>query len=83
MEEWLSLCKEEMQPPPKKKLFVPSSWISKAIGFGVFPKDAMFEDYSKEEHDKANGKISEFRETDYNNLMSQKEYLDKYIYKCQ
>jgi len=80
MEEWLSLCKEEMQPPPKKKLFVPSSWISKAIGFGVFPKNAMFKDYSKEEHKKVDDEISKYREFDHTNLLSQKEYLDKFIY---
>jgi len=80
MEEWLRLCKEELQPPPKKKLFVPSSWISKAIAFGVFPKNSIFKEYSRKEHEIANKNMAKFRETDYNNLMSQKDYLDKFIY---
>ena len=76
MHKWVDNLKDKLQAPDKRELFVDSSWVSKAIGFNNFP-NTHDNIYSEE----ANTKIAEFREIDHNNLMSQKEYLDKYIYK--
>lgn len=81
MQEWISSCKYKMQPPSKKELFVNSSWISKLIGFNVFPETSMFDEYNKEEDENAEKFMSEMKSFDLNTKLTQKEYLDKFIYK--
>jgi tryptophan halogenase len=75
MKVWLDKSKDKLQPPDEHILFVNSSWISKLIGFNWFPKQ------KGSATKKALGDIDMIRSYDYNKLISQKEYLDRYIYK--
>jgi tryptophan halogenase len=74
MSEWLEKAKTKMQPPEKHILFVNSSWISKLVGFNHLPESSNTDAQAEQE-------IDEIRGFDYNSLISQKEYLDRFIYK--
>jgi tryptophan halogenase len=73
MRVWLKQAKKKLQPPSRHILFVDSSWISKLIGFNYLPN-------STNKDAEAQQKIEENRNFDYNSLISQKEYLDRFIY---
>ena len=77
MKVWLNMAEKKMQPPEEHILFVDSSWISKLVGFNHLPSGSIWKDYDGD----ALKQIDEIREFDYNALISQKEYLDKFIYK--
>ena len=79
MKEWLDRCKYKLQPPEKHILFVDSSWISKLIGHGYFPTEKF--NYRDADMDMVKAQMSEVKNFDYNALISQKEYLDKFIYR--
>jgi len=81
MKEWLKSAKEKMQPPEQKELFVRSSWISKLIGSKYFPDNFMFDEYNAKDAEKADKFMNKMRSFDLNSKLSQKEYLDKFIYK--
>jgi hypothetical protein len=76
MKVWLKLAKRKIQPPEKHILFVDSSWISKLIGFNYLPNDVLWQ----HKNDDAIKEIAEIRTFKYNDLISQKEYLDRFIY---
>ena len=92
MKQWVEQLKYELVPPEMTRWFVPSSWISKAIGFGKFPDKSV--DISKIS-DATSKNRTEFREVDqilaekqmkevknfkWQHLLSQKEFLDKFRY---
>jgi len=81
MQEWIVSSKNKMQPPSRKELFVDSSWISKAVGFGLFPSTSMFAGYSDEGANKANAHSKKINDFDFDGRISQKEYLDRFVYK--
>jgi tryptophan 6-halogenase len=74
MKLWLKQAKKKLQPPSRHILFVDSSWISKLIGFNYLPNSNIKDAEAEKE-------IEGCRNFDYNSLISQKEYLDKFIYK--
>jgi tryptophan 6-halogenase len=78
MKDWLDRCKYEMQPPEKHILFVDSSWISKLIGHGYYPEEKF--DYRDVDMETVKMQMEEVKNFDYNSLISQKEYLDKFVY---
>jgi hypothetical protein len=75
MKVWLDKSKDKLQPPDEHILFVNSSWISKLIGFNWFPT------LSGGVTGEALVGIEDIRSYNYNKLISQKEYLDRFIYK--
>lgn len=76
MKVWLNMAEKKMQPPEEHILFVDSSWISKLVGFNHLPSGSIWKDYDGD----ALKQIDEIREFDYNALICQKEYLDRFIY---
>jgi len=75
MRGWLAKAKTHLQPPEEHILFVNSSWISKLIGFNWLPTKVI----SQKELDESS--INTIRQYDHSKLISQKEYLDRFIYK--
>jgi tryptophan halogenase len=73
MKVWLKMAKKKIQPPSQHILFVDSSWISKLIGFNHLP--------NKKDEKKALKEIEEIRNFDVTMLLSQKDYLERFIYK--
>ena len=81
MHRWINESKEELKPSPRVELFVDSSWVSKAIGFNLFPENAMFERYDETLSKLADSWMEKIRTFDYTGRISQKEYLDTFIYR--
>ena len=81
MHSWIEDSKVKLQASSKVALFADSSWISKAIGFNLFPVSSEFDGYNKDDSLKADAHIKQMREFDYAGRISQKEYLDRFIYK--
>jgi len=92
MEQWVDQLQYELVPPEETRWFVPSSWITKAIGFNRYPK----EDINMLKMSDASSKTrTEYREVDqilaeqqmkevknfkWEHLLSQKEFLEKFRY---
>jgi hypothetical protein len=79
MEEWLERCKYELVPPEDIRWFVPSSWISKLIGFGYYPTEDKTK-YRDVDQMLAERQMQEVKNFDWHKLLSQKEFLDKFRY---
>jgi hypothetical protein len=82
MKEWLEQCKTEIKAPSQKIMFVPSCWVSKAIGFGNFPINDNSE-FSVTEVNKIESQMKEIKNFDFHKLINQKEYLDRFVYKIK
>jgi tryptophan halogenase len=76
MRVWLDKARESIQPPDEHILFVDSSWISKLIGFNYLPNHTTWQDYDTSSLEE----IGSIRNFEYSKLISQKEYLDRFIY---
>lgn len=79
MEEWLERCKYELIPPEDIRWFVPSSWISKLIGFGYYPTEDKTK-YRDVDQMLAERQMQEVKNFNWHKLLSQKEFLDKFRY---
>ena len=74
MTDWLE---KEGETPKDTQLFLESSWLSKQIMFNRFP-DTHKSIGDEEKIQKEMDKVKSF---DFKELLSQKEYLDRFIYK--
>jgi len=79
MEEWLERCKYELVPPKDIRWFVPSSWISKLIGFGYYPTNDKTK-YRDVDEMLAERQMNEVKNFNWSKLLSQKEFLDRFRY---
>ena len=79
MKVWMKRLESEISAPEQKVMFVPSCWISKAIGHGRFPiVDTVKQ---TEETDDDLEQMETIKNFDYHQLINQKEYLDKFVYR--
>lgn len=78
MKELLESQESGLKPPKQGVLFVDSSWISKLIGFGISSKEEFNPRTADMELVKK--QMQDIKNFDYNSLMYQKDYLDKFIY---
>lgn len=82
MKEWLKELEHGIKAPEQKIMFVPSCWISKAIGHARFPINDITEQ-TEQERVTALEQMETIKNFDYHQLINQKEYLDKFIYQKQ